>query len=247
MKKLMTLVAALGLAVAGFAAVNDAILTFSTPGPDTYADGVQVLDGERYALVWTQKGAAFAGLNADGTPVAETDKVILVGSLAKDGRCPTTVFQIPAATADALVGGTYGVYLLDTRVKAADGSATLAATGADGKPVVVNALTAAGASMPAVSAGQPTATVAATAVGGAAVMAETIIDTPKITGLKVEGAKIQVTVAGMSPVATYKVYTGSQPGRLETEVAAEAKDGTFTFDKPEGQFFKIIGTRNFGK
>ncbi len=242
MKKLMAMVAAFGLAVAGFAAVNDALLTFSTPGPDKYADGTEVLDGECYALVWTKAGAMFAGLKADGTPVAETDKVILVAPVAKGGRCPTILYQIPAATADALTDGAYGVYLLDTRVKATDGSTTLAGF-ADGKPVAVNAQAAVGVSTTASSAGQASMA-AATAVGGAAVMAETIIDVPKITGLKVEGAKIQVTVAGMSPVATYKVYTGAQPGKLEKMVEAEAKDGTFTFDKPEGQFFKIIGTRN---
>ncbi len=244
MKKLMTMVAVLGFAVAGFAAVNDALLTFSTPGQDKYADGTTVLDGECYALVWTKAGAAFAGLKADGTPVAETDKVILVAPVAQGGRCPTIVYQIPAATADALTGGSYGVYLLDTRVKAADGTTALAGF-EDGKPVAVNAQAAVGDSTTASSAGQASMAVAATVVGGAAVEAVTIIDVPKITGLKVAGAKIQVTVAGMSPVATYKVYTGSQPGKLETEVAAEAQDGTFTFEKPEGQFFKIIGTRNF--
>ena len=50
MKKLLftMVVAAFG---AAFGAANDTILVFSTKGPDTYADGTSVLDGERYALV----------------------------------------------------------------------------------------------------------------------------------------------------------------------------------------------------
>ena len=51
MKKLMTMIGAVGLAFAATAAIDDALLTFSTVGPDKYSDGTTVLDGECYALV----------------------------------------------------------------------------------------------------------------------------------------------------------------------------------------------------
>ena len=33
---------------------GDLLISFSTPGPDKYADGTQVLDGEYYSLVYTK-------------------------------------------------------------------------------------------------------------------------------------------------------------------------------------------------
>ena len=59
------------------ASVQDKVARFSTPGPDCYADGTLVADGECYALVWSPKGATFAGFNADGTAISANDRVIL--------------------------------------------------------------------------------------------------------------------------------------------------------------------------
>ena len=147
--------------------------------------------------------------------------------------------------ADALEGkGTYGVYLLDTRVKAEDGTTKLAAI-KDGKPVAVNALATVAEATAASAAQATTMQLAATAVGGAAVTAQTLVAEPAITGIKVDGAKVTVTVAGMSPIATYQVVTGMTPGKVGTKLDAKSKGDTFEFAKPEGQFFKVIGTRNF--
>ena len=41
---------------------NDALLAFSTKGPDRYADGTPVQVGEAYALVWSRTGSEFAGV-----------------------------------------------------------------------------------------------------------------------------------------------------------------------------------------
>ena len=136
MKKLMTMIGAVGLAFAATAAIDDALLTFSTVGPDKYSDGTTVLDGECYALVWTADGATFGGIAADGTAVAETDEIVLVAPVATGGHCPNVLFQIPAAQVDK--GGTFGVYLLDTRVKAEDGTVAPAGLKANGKPNLVN-------------------------------------------------------------------------------------------------------------
>lgn len=245
MKKMMTMAAVMGLAVASFAAMNDALLTFSTPGPDKYADGSTVIDGECYALVWTPNGATFAGFKADGTTVSAADKLVLLAPLAKNGACPQTLFQIDAATADALDGkGSYGVYLLDTRVKAEDGTVKLASL-KGGKPAAVNAIAEVGASTDATAAAPAAVKLAAAAIGGAAVTAETLVDDPVITGIKVDGAKVSVKVAGMAPIATYKVVAGLNPGEVGQKIEAKAAGDTFEFAKPEGTFFKVIGTRNF--
>ena len=134
MKKLMTMIGAVGLAFAATAAIDDALLAFSTVGPDKYADGTTVLDGECYALVRTLPGATFGGIAADGTAVAETDEIVLLAPLAKDGRCPKVLFQIPSDKSE----GTFSVYLLDTRVKAEDGTVAPAGLKANGKPALVN-------------------------------------------------------------------------------------------------------------
>ena len=244
MKKLLMMAVA-GLATAGFAGMGDALLSFSTQGPDKYADGTTVLDGERYALVWTADGAEFGGFKADGTLVSENDRVVILASLAKDGHCPPTLFQVSEATVDALQGGTYGVYLLDTRVKAADGTTTLA-TVQGKKPAVVNAQVAVSDEAAAGKAGQAQVAVAAAAVGGASVAVESIVDKPQITGIAVNAATIKVSVAGMMPGVTYKVVTCAKPGDQGEELDATAKDGEFEFAKPEGTFFKVIGTRAFG-
>ena len=53
-KRLALCVALLCTAV--FASMEDKVLHFSTPGPDRYADGTLVVDGECYALVWSPNG-----------------------------------------------------------------------------------------------------------------------------------------------------------------------------------------------
>ena len=124
MKKLMTVGCALALAGAALAAANDVLITFSTPGPDTYADGTTVLDGERYALCWSKDFSQFA-IKADGT--AEGGAVVLKAPIAKGGRCPMTVFEIDADyAARNFAGGEWAVYLLDTRTFASNGAASLA-------------------------------------------------------------------------------------------------------------------------
>ena len=100
MKKLTLTMAVAGLALASLAAVNDTLISFSTPGPDTYLDDTTVRDGECYALVWSQDGV-FEGVKADGTAVDANDRVVLVAPVAKDGRCPDLVYQVAAATAEA--------------------------------------------------------------------------------------------------------------------------------------------------
>ena len=80
MKAIKMLIAGLVLAVAGMATADmDTVLTFSTVGPDRYANGDDVVPGESYALVWTADVAGFT-LSDDGT--ATGGKVVLVAPVA---------------------------------------------------------------------------------------------------------------------------------------------------------------------
>ena len=72
---------------AAFGAANDARISFSTKGPDTYADGTTVLDGECYALCWSKDFANFA-IKADGTAEVGAESVdgeVILVAPAKDG------------------------------------------------------------------------------------------------------------------------------------------------------------------
>ena len=139
MKKAIISMLAAALSTAVFAAANDVLLTFSTKGPDTYADGSTVLNGECYALVWVRNGSSFAGITVSGEmadPV--NNRLLLVAPYAYGGCCPTVMFEIAASIAKDLEDGTYSVYLLDTRVTAADGTKTVAGVNASGKLATVN-------------------------------------------------------------------------------------------------------------
>ena len=252
MKKLMTMVGAVGMAFAATAAIDDALLSFSTVGPDKYADGTDVLPGECYALVWSADGQ-FEGRKADGTTVDPADKVVLVAPVAKQGAngtcCPSILYQVDKAFAESHANGQYAVYILDTRVKAADGTVAVGGVDENGALKVVNGYDAVSAGTTANSAAESIKTVATTAVGGASVATLAEVDAPVITAIKPNGTKITISASGLSPVATYKVVTGTQLDKVSTEINATADEkGDFTFDKPEnGTFFKVIGVRNFDK
>jgi len=227
MKKLMTMIGAVGLAFAASAAIDDALLAFSTVGPDKYSDGTTVLDGECYALVWTANGATFGGISADGTPVAGTDKIVLVAPVAKNGHCPKVLFQIDSAKLDELAGGTYGVYLLDTRVMAADGT-TKPAGATNGKLSLVNGygLATKAAKVGSAMGGAATAVEKDSADGqvvatGAAAPKD--VEQPKISSLKIEGDYVKLTVQNLP--GYMRVSSGADVSADDAQGAAQATDG----------------------
>lgn len=227
MKKLMTMIGAAGLALTACAAINDSLLAFSTIGPDKYADGTTVLDGECYALVWTKSGAEFGGIAADGTAVADTDEIVLVAPVAKDGHCPYVLFQVDAAFASSHANGSYGVYLLDTRVKAADG-ATKPAGVKDGKASLVNGY---GLTTKATQLGSATAGAAKAeekeSEGGQVVAAGAAapkdVPQPKITSIKIEEDYVKLTVQNLP--GYMRVTSGADISASDTQGAAQATDG----------------------
>ena len=243
MKKLLSIGCAV-MAMGAFAAADDVLISFSTPGQDKYADGNPVLDGECYALVWT-KGAQFGGINTDGTCVNAGDAIVLLAPLAKNGKCPPVVFEIDSAVyaEKKYAEGKFGVYLLDTRVKTEAGTAL--APIVDGKPQLVNSYASTTTEKAASGQGN------ALTVGGA-IRVDTFreIAAPTIAAMKVDGAKITVNVEGTDPTAAYQIVAGQTVNAVgdatARKVVAEVKNGEATFNKSEsGTFFKVIGKRNF--
>ncbi len=227
MKKLMTMIGVAGLAFAATAGINDALLAFSTVGPDKYSDGTTVLDGECYALVWTKTGATFGGIAADGTAVSETDKIVLVAPVAKNGCCPKVLFQIDSAMADELADGTYGVYLLDTRVTAANGTTAPAGT-TNGKLTLVNGYGLTTQATKVGSASEGIATAAEKDSDGGQVVAAGVaapkdVEQPKITAIKIEGDYVRLTVQNLP--GFMRVNSGSTVEAGDAQGAAQATDG----------------------
>lgn len=236
MKKLMTVFGAAGLALASFAAVNDTLISFSTPGTDTYIDGTAVQDGECYALVWSADGV-FEGIKADGTAVDTNDRVVLVAPVAKDGKCPDLVYQVDAEKAKEMEGGQYGVYLLDTRRVVA--GTTVVGLNAEGKLDYVKSY--ATATEPLAAADGIASAAATKAVDGAAVAA--YVEVPKpVVAIEVKNATIKLTVTGMSPVADYWVEKGTDIQKVSEKVADVPSTGVVEVEKTDAAaFFQVKG------
>ena len=223
MKKSIALVFAVLLAGVLFAGKNNVVVQFSTVGPDTYADGAPVKDGETYALVWTPTDSVFQGINSDGTAAGDS-KVVLKAPFAKGGHCPNILFQVDEGYANEHYnGGTWGVYLLDTRkfetervkivVDGQEIEQTQVKVGADGKKVatgVGGTVSGYGAVIfdvkPSLSpAGAKEGVVQSIPAG---------IQPPTIKDFKVVDGMAYLFLQNTSPSASYGVAAGQDPGKL---------------------------------
>lgn len=224
-----------------FADQANALISFYTQGPDTYADGTRVVDGEWYALVWT-KNAEFGGFTADFKPVVQGDEIVLAGKLAKDGHCPSTIFQVKSEAVKK--NGSYSVYLLDTR---RDGRASESVSG---RPTAVNGMMAisgavsVGNSLATTSGNEPAARWCASDVD--AMVSSGRLETPRIVGICPLGEKIRITVAGMHPAVRYNISSGSTVASIKALSIAPrngvptGEDVTFVLPKGDGMFFKVV-------
>ena len=220
------------------ASVQDKVARFSTPGPDCYADGTLVADGECYALVWSPKGATFAGFNADGTAISANDRVVFAAPLALEGKCRDSLFQIPADEYAELEGGEWAVCLVDTRM--ANG---VPAGVKDNAPLRVNrwgavknevkistASTLALDGIAAPKAGGRSL-LAAAAPSEAGVCAGTLsavpdsVTQPRIIGFEVVDGVARLTVEDTVPFLTYTISAGDTPNALAADDAADWVDG----------------------
>ena len=230
MKKTIAVIFAL-LSAAVFAGMNDLLLTFSTPGVDKYADGKEVLAGERYALFFT---------DAEGKLGEEP---VLVYRTKAAGRCTPVLFIIDEKVAEEKYkDGTWGVYLLDTRdfEKNANGDEladdpevgekleySVKAPATDAKTIVKKSMDSASAT--------------------AAVSSDSFdIPKPTVTAIKVEGAYVYVTVKDIVPCLEYTLKSGSDaqnfavPEGVEKDASSTVKEITLAVPKKEGaQFFKV--------
>ena len=247
-----------------YGSMQDKLARFSTPGPDRYADGSVVRDGECYALVWSPVGATFSGFNADGTPVSPNDRVVLAGELAQGGKCPEAIFQIPAKDYEELEGGEWAVCLVDTRM--ANG---IPAGVQDGKPRRVNRwgavkggvkiepkdasnlnlASSGGKNRLAASGGTSFVSSATT---GSSVRAKTLsavpptAKQPTITAIEVADEAVWLAVSDTEPYLSYTIISGDTPAALKADYFSEVIDGgnggeiaIGTPQSPTRRFFKV--------
>ena len=221
MKKSLMMV----LAAAAFpllAGQDNLLATFSTKGPDCYADGTVVKDGESYALVWTKAGAAFAGITVTGEAVGDQNlnRVLCIAPLAKDGRCPDVVVEVNKLVADLYAGaGTFSLHLLDTRK--ADGTPGGVEVGVNGFSAAREFSLAAKSAADGVQTGIETnAELAATAT----VLPDTIPQ-PKIKSIEVKDGIVRLTVARTSKLVRYGVSSGATPATLAADPDFAPQDG----------------------
>jgi len=244
--KVSAILLSIGVAAVAFAnSVGDARISFSTKGPDRYADGSVVMDGECYALVWSSDGK-FDGFAANGACIDTYDRVVLMAPVAKDGRCPPVLFQIPQAEAEELAGGQYAVYLLDTRV--ASGDAVRPYGTVNGKLALMNGYGAASANL---AVGALNAKSAETGKGSSGLVASSVsaapadCEQPRIKSMRIEGDNVFLTVEnlkGFMRVRSGVDLTASDSATAAVETSGEGGEVTLVTRKPESPsgFFKVI-------
>jgi len=249
MKKLFIIGCALSAALLASAGVDNVVVTFSTPGPDTYRDGRTILDGEYYALVWTPVGATFSGIDANGDAVAPS-KIVLKAPVAKDGKCPNIMFEIDEGYAKVnFPGGTWSVIMLDTRKFVTDkngvvqkdekGFAKVASWGVASK--FVNGYGEVGAALGG-------SMISANA--GAAVVTDKASKVPeagkglKIRDMRIIGGNVYLYIKGSLSSMQYGVRSGKAPNDLaddgERRYGKTGEDMIIVRPKHEnGEFLKV--------
>ena len=242
MKKTVAFLFAGLLAGVTFAGKDNVVITFSTPGPDTYADKSVVADGECYALVWTKADSEFEGFNADGTAKGDS-KVALIAPIAEGGKCPPVQFQIDEDYAKVnYPGGTWGVYLLDTRKFAADANGVILKD-ADGKKILESVGGKAVSGFGKVADADSFA--AASASGAANIKAAVKAGAVKITDIKFVGDNVRLTVEGAVEGFALGLKNADTPTAVEgatpTEQYAVPQDGKMYLFAPKAEkgFFSL--------
>lgn len=246
MKKMSIFLGALALGATAWASTpNDTIISFSTVGPDTYADGTTVADGEVYALVW-EKGGSFDGFTSDGQAVGAGERVLVKAPFAKDGHLDVTLFVVKPSTMATLSDGEFAVYLLDTRVMAPATDVGEAPTvqGVGLKTGIVNAYTKVEST---VKVGDPLAVAAVAASAKTASVASASAKQPTIESFEVADGYAYITISNLPEVV--RVSEGEDlavlmPGAGEVP-AAVGNDTAVIIRKADGAsgFFSVQGIK----
>ena len=210
MKKSLMAVLAVAATSVALAGQDNMLATFSTKGPDCYADGTVVKDGECYALVWTHTNAVFQGITVTGEAVGsqEENRVLCIAPLAKDGHCREVVVEVNKVLADLYAGsGTFSLHLLDTRK-------------ADGMPGGVDS------GVNGFSAAQEfTLSATNAALAATATVLPASIPQPKIKSIEVKDGIVRLTVARTSKMVRYGVSSGTTPNALAADPDFAPTDG----------------------
>lgn len=237
---LMTVFAAGSLFAA--AQPNVICLSFSTPGPDTYADGTTVADGECYALVWSADGA-FDGINAKGEAVDANDRVLLMFA-GKDGKLDDVTVQVSTELKFGetyAADGKFGIYLLDTRKYNGEGAFTVGAGNPVNKATVAIAEVAASTTELAV---KTVADGAKQAADATVIPAE--IQPPVIESFEIKADSVVLKVKGTSEFVNYAAQAADDldGANAQTGAAKAGQAGEFYLiaPKPAGStgFIKVI-------
>ena len=226
MKKTIAAICAFASAVA-VAGMNDLLISFSTPGPDKYADGTDVQVGECYSLV---------GTKADGS-----QDIVLNYQTKLAGKCSQVVYMVDEVTAAKYTK--WDVYLTDTRDFAKDGKP--AGLDDKGQPKVKNVQAPVAASVASSGSQFASATVKEGVAAGAYDLAAADVPQPEVTGIKIVGANVVVTVANTRPFVGYTLVSGKDTTNFSIP-AAEGVNGDLAGDieliapkKDGAQFFKV--------
>lgn len=217
-KSLMMILAAAALPL--LAGQDNMLATFSTKGPDYYADGTVVKDGECYALVWTHTNAVFQGISVDGKAVGSQDenRVLCIAPLAKDGHCREVVVEVNKVLADLYAGsGTFSLHLLDTR-KAADGTPGGVDAGVNGFGAAQEFTLSASEQFQSVTATNAALVATATVLPAS-------IPQPKIKSIEVKDGVVRLTVERTSKLVRYGVSSGATPATLAADPDFALTDG----------------------
>lgn len=252
MKKLSLLAAAALVGVCATAKDMEWV-SFSSTGPDTYADGVEVLEGEVYALVWVKTGYEFQGFKAeDGSLVDPVNNDVFCRAAIADGtnhRCNGTIYIVTdSAKLEKLGSGSLYVYLLDTRKTDVDDNGVAVSTVAMGNTKVDGKYVVNGCEK--IDAVISTSTVVAVDAEKAAGSGETVaaalpadVPDPSVSEISVTDGKVQVVVENTKPYVRYNIFGGETLGTYEP--LANGVNGVeggiikFILDNPEAKFFRI--------
>ena len=245
----------LGLSAVVKAANDDVFACCSTRGPDRYADGSPVADGESYALVYTKAGAVFAGFQVDGGLVdSGASEVVLVLPMAKGGRCHPTLCVLPKTFATKRKTGTWELVLLDTR--RANGEP--AGVDADGCLRRVNSwghtasyvdFQVGGFSLQAAAPLVESGTAGCEAVASQLSVLPAGLTPPRITGMSLEGGVVKLKVAETRPYLTYDVKGSDRLDAVPARRVGERTDGVsageieIRADGTAARFFKVVVDR----
>lgn len=254
MKKTISIMVA---AAAVAAAAGQTPLYFCSEGPDMYADGTVVRDGEIYALVWsrTNEDGSLASpfvIDANGRVADDNHRIVACAAIAKDGGCPPNVYLLGNDDAGLATNGVFSVYLLDTRAKSVDGGDTTVGFWNEDGTFVCNSYELVPAKVELGGKGVPargkTGVQNVGAVTGADAVASAVpagVRMPSIIGFDVDGDIAHVEVGDAETYLRYSLEgyrtLDGKPENLANGVNGGA-DGKLSLDGDAAsyRFFKVV-------